>query len=105
MRPTRAAVSGLCQGDPQSLFGWSCGILQAEDGQEQAGIVFDLPDGGGDLGVAGVADEPDFEVTERGHDAGTGGGPDPGRIFTVCNVADPVDLVLDGPGAPDRNST
>src|ERR1022692_331421 len=52
------------------------------------GIVFDLPDGGGDLGVAGLADEPYREVTERGHDAGAGGGPDPGRIFTVCNVTD-----------------
>jgi hypothetical protein len=31
--------------------------------------MLDLADGGGGLVVAGHADEPDSEVTERGHDA------------------------------------
>ena len=31
--------------------------LKAEDGYEQGGIVADLADGGGDLGVVGLADE------------------------------------------------
>ena len=44
-------------------------------------------DGGGDLRVAGLADEPDGEVTERGHDAWPWAGPDPGRILTERDVA------------------
>jgi hypothetical protein len=38
--------------------------LQPEDGQEQAGVVFDLPDGGGDLGVSGLA-TPERSDTEH----------------------------------------
>jgi hypothetical protein len=40
--------------------------LEAEDGQEQGDVVFDAADGGGDLVVAGLADEPDGEVAEGG---------------------------------------
>ena len=89
------------QGVPQSLFVLVMRGSQAEDGQEQGGVVLDLADGGGDLGVAGLADEPDCQVTERGHDAGPGAGPDPGGILTVSDVPDVVDLVLDGPVAAD----
>ena len=60
----------LGQGDPQSCLSWSLGGLEAEDGQEQVVVVFDLADGGGDLAVSGLADQPDHEVTEGGHDAG-----------------------------------
>jgi len=48
--------------------------------------VLYLPDGGGDLGVVGLADEPDRQVTESGHDAGAGTGPDPGGILTVSEI-------------------
>ena len=67
------------------------GLLEAEDGDEQGDVVLDLADGGGDLGAAGLADEPDGEVTQGCHDAGTGSGPDSGRILTERDIADPVD--------------
>ncbi len=60
-----------------------------------------LADGGGDLCVAGLADEPDRQVTEGGHDARAGAGPDPGGILAERDIADPVDLVLYGPVATD----
>jgi hypothetical protein len=53
--------------------------------------VLDLADGGGDFGVAGLPDEADGEVTEGGHYAGAGPGPDPRGIFTVSNVPHVVD--------------
>ena len=62
--------------------------MDAEDGQEQAGVVSDLADDGGDPGVAGLADEPDRQVTQSGHDAGPGGSPDPGRVFTERDITD-----------------
>ena len=37
--------------------------MQAEDGQDQVWVVFDLPEGCGDLGVAGLADQPDRQIT------------------------------------------
>ena len=40
---------------------------------------------------AGLADEADSEVTESGHDAGSGPGPDPGRVLTVSDIADIID--------------
>ena len=50
--------------------------------------MFDPAYGGGDFPVSGLADELDGEVTEGGHDAGTGAGPDPGRILTECDITD-----------------
>jgi glucose 1-dehydrogenase len=55
------------QGEPQSRSCWSRAVfkggVQAEDGQEQVRVVFDLPEGGGDLGMAGLADQPECQVT------------------------------------------
>lgn len=68
--------------------------LDAEDGEEQAGIVLDPADGGGDFPVSGVADEPDGEITEGRHDAGSGAGSHPGGILTESDITDPVDLVV-----------
>jgi hypothetical protein len=51
-------------------------LWQAEDGVEQLWVVFDLADGGGDLCLAGLAEEPDHEVTDRGHDPGARAGLD-----------------------------
>lgn len=51
-------------------------VIEAEDGQEQAGIVLDAAYDGGDSAVSGLADEPDIKVTECGHDAGRGACPD-----------------------------
>ena len=50
-----------------------------------------LADGGGDPGVSGLADEPDSEVTEGGHDTGPWAGPDAGRVLTVSDITDVVD--------------
>ncbi len=58
----------------------------------------DLPDGAGDFGVAGLPDEPDCQVTEGYHDPRRGSRPNLRGILTVCNITDPVDLVLD-PGS------
>ncbi len=95
----------LIQGEPQSHLCWSWGVfagrVQAENGQEQVRVVFDLPDGGSYFGVARAADQPDREVTESGHDAGPGCGPDPGRVLAERDITDPVDLVLDAPVASD----
>ena len=55
--------------------------------------MLDLADGGGDFGVAGLADEPDGKI-QGGHDAGAGAGPDPGRVLTVSNVPDVMHLVV-----------
>ena len=60
-----------------------------------------LSDSGGDFCVAGLADEPDGEVTQGGHNAWAGAGPDPGRILTERDITDPVDLVFDRPLTPD----
>ena len=60
-----------------------------------------LADCGGDPGVAGLADEPHSQVTEGNHYAGPGAGPDSGRVLTVSDVTDMMDLVLDGPVAAD----
>ena len=54
-------------------------------------------DGGGDVGVAGLADESHGEVTEGGEGAGAGAGADLGRILTERDIADMVDLVLYAP--------
>src|ERR1700689_332267 len=61
----------------------------------------DLPDGGGDLCVAGLADEPDRQVTEGGHDARSRAGPYPGCVLTERDIPDVVDFVLDRPLAAD----
>jgi hypothetical protein len=45
-------------------------------------------DSGGDLRVAGLANEPDTEVTEGGHNAGAGAGPDPGCVLTESDITD-----------------
>ena len=78
------------QGDAQSRFGWSRGVLaagvQAEDGQEQWWVVFDLPDGGGDPGMASLANQADHQVTEGGHDPGAGAGLDLGRVLTERDI-------------------
>src|SRR5215467_10441952 len=57
-------------------------------GSSLPGVVLDLPDGGGDALVAHLADEPDGEVTQGCHDAGPGGSPDPGSVFTVGSIPD-----------------
>lgn len=45
------------QGDSQSIFRRSSsGVSEAEDGQEQGGVMADLAEGGGD---SGIAREPD----------------------------------------------
>jgi hypothetical protein len=79
------------QGDLQSRLCWSWGVIQAEDGQEQGGVVFDFADCGGDFGISGMADQADREVTQGGHDAGAGPGADAGGVLAVGDVADPVD--------------
>jgi hypothetical protein len=55
--------------------------------------------GGGDSAVSGLSDEPNGEVTEGGHDVGTGAGPDPGGVLTERDITDPVNFVLDRPVA------
>jgi hypothetical protein len=69
--------------------------------REQGGVVPDLADDGGDPGVACLADEPYREITERGHYAAVGPVRTPGGILKECDIADPTDLVLDGPLAAD----
>src|ERR1700688_1070243 len=54
-----AAGQGGRQGVAQSLFGWSLGVAEAEDDEEQGSVMLYLADGGGDFGVAGLTDEPD----------------------------------------------
>ncbi len=51
--------------------------------------------------MAGVADQADHQVTECGHDPRSGSGFDVGGVFTECDVADPVEPVLDGPMSAD----
>jgi hypothetical protein len=53
--------------------------LRAEDGEEEAHVVFDLdlPDGGGDLDVSGLAEEPDGEVASVAITRG------PGPVLTL----------------------
>ena len=74
---------------------------EAEDGEEEVGLVADASEGGGDLGVTGLADQADGEVTESGHDAGAGAGSGLGGVFVEGDVSDPVDFVLDRPMPPD----
>jgi hypothetical protein len=58
------------QGCGQSRFRCSGGWCEAEEGVEQGVVVFGGADGGGDVVVAGLADEPHAEVTEGDQDAG-----------------------------------
>jgi hypothetical protein len=44
----------------------------------------------GDVGAPGHAVCPDREVAEGGHGPGAGPGPDPGLVFLVKGVSDPV---------------
>ena len=53
-------------------------------------MVLRLADGAGDAGVAGLADEPDGEVTQRRQDAGPGAGPYFAGVLGEGEVADPV---------------
>src|SRR5947209_1430094 len=64
------------QGDPQSCLSWSLRGLEAEDGQEQVVVVFDLADGGGDLAVSGLADQPGISLT-----------PHPAALFIPARLA------------------
>jgi MFS family permease len=66
------AISGalITQGSGQSRFPCSRGWCEAEEGVEQGVVVFGGADGGGDVVVAGLADEPHAEVTEGDQDAG-----------------------------------
>ena len=57
--------------------------------------------GGGDVGVAVQAQQADGQAPQRRHDAGRVPGSDQGLVFLVGNVADPVQLVLYFPVAPD----
>src|SRR5262249_21283333 len=67
-------VAGLRAKSFVLVGGGVLGLGEAEDGQEEVWVVADVSDGGGDLGVAGLPDEADDEVTECGHDAGSGAG-------------------------------
>ena len=44
-----------------------------------------------------AAEQADREVPEGGHDGGAVSGPDLGVVFPECDVADPVQPVLDAP--------
>lgn len=57
-------------------------------GKQQRWAVLDLPDGGGDPGVADLADQTDRQIAEGGHDSGTGTGLDLGCVSTERDVAD-----------------
>ena len=89
------------QGDPQSRLCCSWGIfeagVQAEDGQEQVGVVSDAADAGGDFRVSGLSYQSYCQVTESRHYPGSRAGPDPGRVLTERDITDPVDLVLYAP--------
>jgi hypothetical protein len=50
--------------------------------------------GGGDVVVAGQLRDPDHEVSERGHDAGTVSGPDLGSVFAETDVTDVVEASM-----------
>ena len=70
------------------------GWCEAEQGEEQVVVVFGVADGGGGAVVAGLAGEARGQVTDRGHGAGPGAGPDLGGVLAQRDVADPVDLVV-----------
>src|ERR1700677_4207763 len=57
--------------------------------------------GGGDVRVAVQAQDADGQTSQRRHDAGCVSCPDQGLVLLVSDVADSVELVLDGPGAAD----
>src|SRR5271157_3629225 len=102
MRPIYTALNE--QGCGQSPFCCSRGCCEAEDGEEQVVVVFGFADGGGDVVVAGLADETHEQVTERGEDAGPGAGADLGRVLAESDITDQVDLVLDAPVTADIGS-
>ena len=49
-------------------FGVLAGSWEAEERQGAGGILVDLAQRGGGLGVTGQAEQPDREVAQRGHD-------------------------------------
>src|ERR1017187_5583059 len=67
---TKASAAVPSQGCGQSPFCCSRGCCEAEDGEEQVVVVFGFADGGGDVLVAGLADESHEQVTECGECAG-----------------------------------
>src|SRR5450756_474719 len=79
------------QGCGQSRFSCSQVCCETEEGEEQVVVVFGFADGGGDVLVAGLADEAHDEVTESGKGAGAGSGPDLGRVLAEGDIADKVD--------------
>jgi hypothetical protein len=61
-------------------------------------------EGGGDVGVAGLAVEADGEVAEAGHGAGQVAGADLGVVLAVGAVTDVMEEVLDTPVTSDPGS-
>src|SRR5450756_114213 len=83
--------AAIRQGCGQSRFSCSQVCCETEEGEEQVVVVFGFADGGGDVLVAGLADEAHDEVTESGKGAGAGSGPDLGRVLAEGDIADKVD--------------
>lgn len=58
-------------------------------------VAGDVPEGGGDVGVAGLAVDADGEVAEADHCARQATGADLGVVFAVGALADAREEVLD----------
>jgi Protein of unknown function (DUF998) len=63
------------------------------------GIACGVPQGPGDAGVAGEAQDADDQVPERCHDMRSGAGSGGGGVLAEGDLANPVELVLDLPEA------
>ena len=60
-----------------------------------------MPQGSGDVVVAGEAENADDGVADRGHDLRSGTDADRRAVLVEDDVSDPVQAVLDGPVSTD----
>jgi hypothetical protein len=67
---------------------------RCEQAERAFGVACGVPEGAGDAGVAGQAQDADDQVPDRGHDVGAGAGAYLGQVLAEGDVADPVQLVL-----------
>ena len=56
-----------------------------------------VPEGLGDVGDAGQAEQADGQVPQGGHDLWAVAGAGLAEVFAECHVANPVQAVLDAP--------